>query len=228
MEGSHQPEVTSQKSYQTEESSLLDISCTITEKSFLVHPSTERNSDCSCSVNAFVSPASTMVDTDPDSTIFEEHPTGASRNLFPKSCEKTKSNNCMNSESFQANEHLSSRTPEQKDGEPTIKKSLDIFYSTCCPKKQFGGSPEIESASQCVSAKIADLVNREGTEYALQSLRVAQMVLNRDGNKVFPQHSSGTCFSAAMESNANVEKGEKLPGLSDDVLQFLLKQNVTK
>nr|XP_056712848.1 shieldin complex subunit 1 [Euleptes europaea] len=216
-------------SYQSEESSLLDISCAITEKSFLVNPSTERNSDLSSSVNAFVSPASTMVNTDPDSAIFEEHPTGANRNLWPNSCEKTKSNNCITSESFQASEHPSSWTPEQKDeGEPTIKTSLDTFYGACCPKMRFHGSLALESASQRISAKIADLADREGTEYALRSLQVAQMVLNQDGNKVFPQRSRGTCFSAATESNASLEEGKKIPGLSDDVLQFLLKQDVTK
>lgn len=170
-----------------------------------------------------------MFPADPDSAMFEDHLTGANRNLLPKSCEMTKSNNCMNSGSFQANEHPASWTPEQKDeGEPAVKKSLDAFYSTCCPKKLFGGSPELESASQRISAKIAELADRGGTAYAMKSLRVAQMVLNRDGNKVFPQHSSGTCFSAAMESSASLEEGKKIPGLSDDVLQFLLKRNVTK
>ncbi|XP_054840547.1 shieldin complex subunit 1 [Eublepharis macularius] len=214
-------------SYQSEESSLLDIPCAITEKSFLVNLSPGRSSTSS-SVNAFVSPSSTTLDTDPDSVIFEEHTTGPDRNVWPKSCEKTDSSHWMNPEPFQANEHLPAWTPEQKDEESTIKKSLDTFYSTCCPKKQFGGSPALESASQSISAKIAELGNREGTRYALRSLWVAQSVLNRDGNKVFPRHSSGACFSATAESTANVEKGKKIPGLSDDVLQFLLKQSVMK
>ncbi|XP_077169262.1 shieldin complex subunit 1 isoform X2 [Paroedura picta] len=216
-------------SYQPEESSLLDIPCTITEKNFLVNLTTERNSDFSSSGNVFVSPPSTTVETDPDSAIFEEHPTGANGKSLIKSCKKTKFNGCMISESFQVHEHPSCWTSKQKDEEePTIKKSLDTFYSTCCPKKPFGGNPEVESASQRISAKITDLANREGTQYALQSLKVAQMVLNRDGNKVFPQHSKDTCFSAAKESNAYLAEGEKIPGLSEDILQFLVKQNVTK
>ncbi|XP_026508925.1 shieldin complex subunit 1 [Terrapene carolina triunguis] len=78
------------------------------------------------------------------------------------------------------------------------------------------------------SLKIQDLANKEGGKYSLCSLHMAQMVLNRDGCKVFPNHSSNAGFSAPANGEVALEEGKRTPGLSDDVLQFLLKQNVMK
>uniref|UniRef100_A0ACB8GEI2 Uncharacterized protein n=1 Tax=Sphaerodactylus townsendi TaxID=933632 RepID=A0ACB8GEI2_9SAUR len=76
---------------------------------------------------------------------------------------------------------------------------------------------------------VADQWKAEQNMQAAWSLECSPvMVLNRDGNKVFPQRSRGIFFSAATESNANLEERENIPGLSEDIFQFLLKQNVTK
>ncbi|XP_053140801.1 shieldin complex subunit 1 isoform X2 [Hemicordylus capensis] len=222
MEGSETP-----LSYQSEESSMLDIPCALRAEDFLLNPGTGRDDELFNSGVAFVSPASTVVDADPDHAIFAEHTTGADVNLWPRLCEKT--NNCVNTEPFQPNEHPFAWTSEQKDeGETTIRQSLDTFYETCCQKKTFGGSPVYEAASQCLCVKLAELANKDGTKYALKSLQMAQMVLNRDEKKIFSQPSSNTCFSVPTKPGVKLEEGKQTPGLSDDILQLILKQNATK
>ncbi|KAJ6659246.1 hypothetical protein lerEdw1_019292 [Lerista edwardsae] len=158
-----------------------------------------------------------------------EHAVGADGNVWPQLCAKTMPSSCANTELFQPSELPLTWTYEQEDeGEPTIRKSLDAFYETCCKKKPFGGSPAYQAASQYLCVKIADLANKEGTKYAQKSLQIAQMVLNRDGDKVFPQSSSSTCFSAPTKPDTRLEPGKSTPGLADDILQLILQQDVKK
>lgn len=147
--------------------------------------------------------------------------------MCPTPCEKMDLVNCVNTEPCPPGELPLSWTYGQKDeGESTARKSLDTFYKTCCQKKPYGGSPEYEAASQCVSVKMAELVAKGGMNYALKSLQIAQMVLNRDGSKVLPQQA--TFFSTSPKASLCLEQKRQVPGLSDDILPFIMKQNVTK
>ncbi|XP_016851298.2 shieldin complex subunit 1 isoform X1 [Anolis carolinensis] len=216
-------------SCQSEESSLLDIPCVVTAEDFALISSPGRKGEIPSSVDEFVSLTSTSIDTEPNSTDFMEYTTGGGVTLWPRSCVKAESTNCVNSEQFHNSELPLSWAYEQKnEGETAIRKSLEMFYGTCCQRMPFGGSPAFEAASQSVSTKIAELAGKEGTEYTLKSLRVAQMVLNREREKMFPQHSSDACFSTATKAGFGLEEAKDVPGLSDDILQFILKQKTTK
>nr|XP_034966019.1 shieldin complex subunit 1 [Zootoca vivipara]XP_034966020.1 shieldin complex subunit 1 [Zootoca vivipara]XP_034966021.1 shieldin complex subunit 1 [Zootoca vivipara] len=224
MEGSE-----AASSCQSGESSLLDIPCTISAESFLLNPRTGRSDEILRSAGTYVSPASTEVDTDPNNDVFIAHTVGTSVAWRPRQCEKAEPKNCVDGELPQPSQLPLSWTCEQtEEGGPSIRQSLDRFYGTCCQKKLFGGSPAYEAASQCLSVKIAELAGKEGMTYAQKSLQMAQMVLNRDENKVFPQRSSSTCFSIPTETRVSLEERKQMPGLSNDILQFILKQNITK
>lgn len=212
-------------SYQSQESSLLDIPCTLNAGDFSLNPSMKRDTDPSSSVNAFVSLAPTSADTDSTTTL-AECAVAADENMCPQPCKKAESSSCVNTETFQPSELCWS--DEEDKGESSIRKSLDAFYETCCKKKPFGGSPAYKAASQCLCIKIADLGNKQGTKYAQRSLQIAQMVLNRDGDKVFPQSSSSSCFSSPTKPGISLEPGKSTPGLSDDILQLILQQDVKK
>ncbi|XP_066495548.1 shieldin complex subunit 1 isoform X2 [Tiliqua scincoides] len=210
-------------SYQSQENSLLDIPCTLNADDFLLNPSMGRNSELSSTVNAFVS----LAPTDSQTAILADQAVGANESMWPRLCEKNKPSSCVNTELFQPSE-LPWTNEEEDEGELAIRKSLDAFYQTCCKKKPFGGSPAYNAASQCLCVKIADLANKEGTKYAQKSLQIAQMVLNQDGDKIFPRSSSSTCFSAPTKPGVSLEPGKSMPGLSDDILQLILQQDVKK
>uniref|UniRef100_A0A8D0EBA1 Shieldin complex subunit 1 n=1 Tax=Salvator merianae TaxID=96440 RepID=A0A8D0EBA1_SALMN len=200
-------------SSQSEESSVLDMPCVMSAESFLPNPRVERCGKLLSPPDTFLSSGSTAPDTDSGNAFFTGHIA-----ISPMLREITQ-------ELFDPSTVSSSGTSEQKDeGELTIRKSLNKFYETFCRKKPYPRSPTYEAASQCLSGKIAELEGREGTRYAQKSLQIAQMVLNRDENKIFPEHTSATNFS----SNVCLKNGKQLPGLSDDILQFILKQNVTQ
>ncbi|KFO08462.1 Uncharacterized protein C20orf196, partial [Balearica regulorum gibbericeps] len=109
----------------------------------------------------------------------------------------------------------------------SIRKSLHGFYKMYCKKWPDRSDPTYEAASRCLSQKISELANQDGTKYASRCLQMAQVVLNRDGCKIFPNHPTTACFSKPAEE-VMLEDRKRTPGLSDDILQFLLKQTRTE
>ncbi|NXY65442.1 SHLD1 protein, partial [Callaeas wilsoni] len=107
--------------------------------------------------------------------------------------------------------------------DPSIRDSLDGFYKMYCRKQPERKDPTYEAASQCLSQKISELEQKDGTKYVSRCLQMAQLVLNRDGCKIFPNHPPSACFSKPAEE-VLLENRKRTPGLSDDILQFLLKQ----
>ncbi|XP_051471716.1 shieldin complex subunit 1 isoform X2 [Apus apus] len=110
----------------------------------------------------------------------------------------------------------------------SVRESLDGFYKMYCKKRPDRLDSTYEAASQCLSQKISELANQDGKKYVLRCLQMAQVVLNRDGCKIFPNHPTTACFSKPAEGEVVLEHRKTTPGLSDDVLQFLLKQTWTE
>uniref|UniRef100_A0A8B9NLX1 Shieldin complex subunit 1 n=1 Tax=Accipiter nisus TaxID=211598 RepID=A0A8B9NLX1_9AVES len=132
-------------------------------------------------------------------------------------------------ETIEPNDAALSWVYEHDSAEDTsVRKCLDGFYKMYCKKWPDRMDPTYKAASQCLSQKISELANRDGTKYALRCLQMAQVVLNRDGCKIFPNHPTTTCFSKPTEGEVVLEDRKRTPGLSDDVLQFLLKQTRTE
>lgn len=215
-------------SHPSEDSSVLDLPSAYDITSFLPEHSTGTNDEPCSSVDTFASSAC-LGASSPDP---EEAQHAASMSVWHGHCEEANPRHCPPAEPFQPAEPSGipfSWTYEQEGTEDiSIRKSLDSFYETCCQQQPGRGDPTYNAASEWLSLKIQDLANKEGGKYSLCSLYMAQMVLNRDGCKVFPNHSSKACFSAPATGEVALEEGKRTPGLSDDVLQFLLKQNVMK
>lgn len=123
---------------------------------------------------------------------------------------------------------LSSMYERENTEDASIRKSLDAFYETYCKNGPGKADPTCEAASRCLSQKVSELTNRGGSKYALRCLQMAQVVLNRDGCKIFPNYPTTACFSKPAEGEAMLEDTKRTPGLSDDVLQLLLKQTRTE
>lgn len=215
--------------HSSENSSILDLpSAFDIADSFLPEHSAGTSDEPHSSVGTFASSASLGAGS-PDS---EKTQHATSMRIWPKHYEAANSRHHPTAMPFQAAGHggvPSSWTDEHEGTEDTsIRKSLDSFYETCCQQQPSKEDPKYNAASERLALKIQEVANKDGRKYALRSLYMAQMVLNRDGCQVFPDHSSKACFSAPANGEVALEKGKRTPGLSDDVLQFLLKQNVMK
>ncbi|XP_070588787.1 shieldin complex subunit 1 [Erythrolamprus reginae] len=204
-----------------EESSLLDLPDDITPESFLMKPNPGEGEAFDLMLPAV---DAGYFPTEPNNRYLPGPDAKDNITQWPYLYEGRESVSCESTEHLQGSEI---EVPEQRgEGESTLRKSLDTFYRTFCQKKPSGGSPRYESASQALSLKTADLAGKEGTKFIAKNLQIAQMVLNREENKIFPQPPcSHFCLLTPVSSNANSEKGKAIPGLSDDVFRFILKQN---
>ncbi|XP_026702188.1 shieldin complex subunit 1 [Athene cunicularia] len=210
-------------SHHLEESSLLDLPsvCDLAER-FLPPHSSENSEEFFRSVDSFPFPPtgeSTLPSAVP-SSFSAGGSEEANVRCYPKAgpCEPTEPNNAVLSWMY-----------EQDSAEDTsIRKSLDGFYKMYCKKQPDRMDPTYEAASRCLSQKLSELANQDGTKYVSRCLQMAQVILNRDGCKILPNHPPTACFSKPAEEEVMLQYRKRTPGLSDDVLRFLLKQTWTE
>ncbi|XP_044146607.1 shieldin complex subunit 1-like [Bufo gargarizans] len=107
---------------------------------------------------------------------------------------------------------LNSQKVESKQGlnDVQIQASLDAFY------EQSSWRGKYDTFSDQLSEKISDL-SRKQHLYALRSFQLGKIVLNQEGEKVLQNRSSENVFS-----RENTKNGEPVPGLSKDVVRFIL------
>nr|XP_038032283.1 shieldin complex subunit 1 isoform X1 [Anas platyrhynchos] len=195
-------------SLHSEESSVLDLpSVSVCDLAEIFQPSssTESSEEPFRSPDSFPSPL--PGESNPPSAV----PAGASEKgnvrCYPEAglCEHTEPNDAS----------LSSTYERENTEDASIRKSLDAFYETYCKNGPGRADPTCEAASRCLSQKVSELANRGGSKYALRCLQMAQVVLNRDGCKIFPNYPTTACFSKPAEGEAMLEDTKRTPGLSD-------------
>ncbi|XP_066033790.1 shieldin complex subunit 1 [Chamaea fasciata] len=203
----------------TSESSTLDLpsGCVLAEHLLPPH-SSENSQELDPSGDAFPSPPTGESNSSSAAPAGSsaEGSGGANRRCYPKAglCEPSEPNDSVLSWMFERDAAENS----------SIRESLDNFYKMYCSKQPGREDPAYEAASRCLSQKISELEQKEGTKYASRCLQMAQLVLNRDGCKIFPNHPPSACFSKPAEGEVLLENRRRTPGLSDDILQFLLRQ----
>ncbi|XP_028611773.1 shieldin complex subunit 1 [Grammomys surdaster] len=116
-------------------------------------------------------------------------------------------------------------TNEEEDG---LRKSLDRFYEAFA--HPLPGSGDLLSAPVCqsLSQTISELEGQESQKYALRSFQMARVIFNRDGCSILQRHSRDTRFYPLEQEGSSVDDEEPTPGLSREVIHFLLEQTVMK
>ncbi|XP_075420090.1 shieldin complex subunit 1 isoform X1 [Tenrec ecaudatus] len=175
---------------------------------FLQTPSQEASSAAFSSLEAFSSPSSSDVDP------------GTSN-------PNTEQEDSQTSENFWLDPSLKNQ-PESQQEDDELRKSLDRFYETFGHPQQASGNPLSASVFQCLSQKIAELKGQERQNYALRSLQMARVIFGRDGCSALQRHSRAISFYPLEEGHVSLEGEKPTPGLSKDIIQFLLQQNVMK
>ncbi|CAH6787826.1 Shld1 [Phodopus roborovskii] len=116
-------------------------------------------------------------------------------------------------------------TSEDEDG---LRNSLDRFYEAFADPLPGSGDPLSAPVCQCLSQMISELEGQESQKYALRSFQMARVIFNRDGCSILKQHSRGTRFYPLEQGGNSVEDQEPTPGLSREIIRFLLEQPVMK
>ncbi|KAM6163249.1 shieldin complex subunit 1 [Rhynchocyon petersi] len=191
------------------ESLSLDLPSAADIRDYVLQkPSQEVNSEALSSLEAFSFPGSS--DVDPDSSHLN-----------------TTQNDSWTSENLWLDPSVKSH-PESPEEEDELRKSLDKFYEVFGRPQPASQNPVSASALQCLSQKVAELEGQESQKYALRSFQMARVIFNRDGCSVLQKHSRDTSFYPLEEIGASLDDEKPTPGLSKDVIRFLLQQNVLK
>ncbi|XP_034508996.1 shieldin complex subunit 1-like, partial [Ailuropoda melanoleuca] len=117
---------------------------------------------------------------------------------------------------------------ETKAEDDGLRKSLDRFYDMFGHPQPAARNPLSASVCQCLSQKINELKGQESQKYALRSFQMARVIFNRDGCSVLRRHSKDAHFYPPGEGRVSLDDEKPTPGLSKDILHFLLQQNVMK
>nr|XP_058143514.1 shieldin complex subunit 1 isoform X1 [Dasypus novemcinctus] len=111
--------------------------------------------------------------------------------------------------------------PEAGEEGAGLRAALDRFYAA--PGQPLAlGSPLAASVCHRLSRKIAELEARGGPAYALRRLQVARVVLSHDARPARPRARG---FYPQGAGGASPREEKPTPGLSKDVLRFLLQQS---
>uniref|UniRef100_A0ABK0LR36 Shieldin complex subunit 1 n=1 Tax=Rattus norvegicus TaxID=10116 RepID=A0ABK0LR36_RAT len=116
-------------------------------------------------------------------------------------------------------------TNEEEDG---LRKSLDRFYEAFAQPLPGSGDPLSAPVCQCLSQTISELEGQESQKYALRSFQMARVIFSRDGCSTLQRHSRETRFYPLEQEGSSVDDEEPTPGLSREVIRFLLEQTIMK
>nr|XP_035951724.1 shieldin complex subunit 1 [Halichoerus grypus] len=136
-------------------------------------------------------------------------------------------NDSWTSENFWLDPGVKGQT-ETKAEDDGLRKSLDRFYEMFGHPQPAARNPLSASVCQCLSQKINELKGQENQKYALRSFQMAQVIFNRDGCSVLRRHSKDTHFYPRGEGGVSLDDEKPTPGLSKDIIRFLLQQKVMK
>lgn len=116
--------------------------------------------------------------------------------------------------------------PESKTEDEELRKSLDRLYEMFGHPPPASRNPLSASVCQCLSQKIDELQGQESQKYALRSFQMARVIFNRDGCSLLQRHSRDARFYPLGEESQSLDDEKLTPGLSKDIIHYLLQQNV--
>ncbi|XP_055977860.1 shieldin complex subunit 1 [Sorex fumeus] len=192
----------------SEENSVLDLPSAADIRDYVLQRrGQEATSGTFSSVETFSLPCSS--DVEPDSSNQD-----ATKNDF------------WSSENFWLNPSMGQA--ETKAENDSLRKSLDRFYEMFGPPQPASGNRLSAAVCQHLTQKILTLSDQEGQKYNLRRFQLARAILSQDGCSVLQRHSRDTHFYPLGEGSVSLDVEKPTPGLSKDILHFLLKQGVMK
>lgn len=116
--------------------------------------------------------------------------------------------------------------PGTKTEDEELRKSLDRLYEMFGRPQPASRNPLSASVCQCLSQKIDELQGQESQKYALRSFQMARVIFNRDGCSLLQRYSRDARFYPLGKGSQSLDDEKPTPGLSKDIIRFLLQQNV--
>ncbi|XP_072362074.1 shieldin complex subunit 1-like [Scyliorhinus torazame] len=124
--------------------------------------------------------------------------------------------------SFEAAELHSSN--EDEHGRINITQTMEDFFKDTEQRKLLESNPVSKQIAHLLTSKISQLKKEGGSQYLLRSFQMALVLFNRHGAIIFKKETiKGEHFSS-VNSADNAAEFNPLPGLSNDVVSFILQE----
>ncbi|XP_036274623.1 shieldin complex subunit 1 [Pipistrellus kuhlii] len=192
---------------QAEESNTLELPLACDLRDYVLwEPSQEAHSEAVSSAEALSIPSSSEVD--PDSGHLNTTPSDS-----------------WASENFGLDPSVNGQA-ETKTEDEELRRSLDSLYETFGRPQPASRNPLSAAVCQCLSRRIDELRGQESQTYALRSFQMARVILSRDGCSLLQRYSRDARFYPLGEASQSLDDEKPTPGLSKDIIRFLLQQNV--
>ncbi|KAL0595424.1 Shieldin complex subunit 1 [Plecturocebus cupreus] len=136
----------------------------------------------------------------------------------------TEQNNSWASENFWLDPAVKGQSEKEEDD--GLRKSLDRFYEMFGHPQPGSANPLSASVCKCLSQNITQLRDQESQRYVLRSFQMARIIFNWDGCSILQRHSRDTHFYPLEEGSTSLDDEKPKPGLSKDIINFLLQQNI--
>ncbi|XP_041106489.1 shieldin complex subunit 1-like [Polyodon spathula] len=112
----------------------------------------------------------------------------------------------------------SERPIKGEEEEDFTGKNIDSFYSNS--SKPENTDRMFQLISELLASKVSQLKEKGEKKYVLRSFQMAQILLNSHGTKIFQNHQAS--LSSTKSSDSTAEKIRPIPGLSMDVIKYVL------
>ncbi|XP_072265756.1 shieldin complex subunit 1 [Pyxicephalus adspersus] len=201
-------------SQSSECSSVLDLSCTYNISDSLLQPDPTPGTledDSSCALISSLS--SSLNNTGYKTSLCEDD---------EKLKLKLEDNESCSSSSIVREQRNCTMTslpkPETNEDidDAQMRANLDAFY-------ELSSLPANDAFSQRLTEKISEL-KQTNNLYALRSFQIAKIILQQEGTKVLQSCTNDNVFS----STGGATDIKPVPGISDDVVRFLMDRKPTK
>ncbi|XP_033859817.3 shieldin complex subunit 1-like [Acipenser ruthenus] len=110
----------------------------------------------------------------------------------------------------------SERPREGEEEEDFTGKNIDSLYSNS--SKPENTDRMFQLISDLLASKVSQLKEKGEKKYVVRSFQMAQILLNSHGTKIFQNHHA----SSTKSSDSTAEKIRPIPGLSVDVIKYIL------
>uniref|UniRef100_UPI00398E8DE3 shieldin complex subunit 1-like n=1 Tax=Pristiophorus japonicus TaxID=55135 RepID=UPI00398E8DE3 len=114
---------------------------------------------------------------------------------------------------------------EDEHGCTNIAQTMEEFFKHAGQKKLVQSNPVSDQIAHLLTSKISQLKEERGGQYLLRSFQMALVLFNRHGAKIFQKGNfKNVHFSSAVNSVIDSAEFNPLPGLSKDVVNFILHE----
>ncbi|XP_078412554.1 shieldin complex subunit 1-like [Cetorhinus maximus] len=113
---------------------------------------------------------------------------------------------------------------DDEHGRINVTQTMEEFFKDAEQRKLLASNPVSEQIAHLLTSKISQLRKEGGGQYLLRSFQMALVLFNRQGASIFKKETIKGGHFSSVNSAVDSAEFSPLPGLSKDVVNFILQE----